>query len=363
MNVFKKETIRELRNRCRQIYLQLRESMKITRKICLLPLYIPFSEINGLTVTIGAKNKSVDLIIVNLRPYQNSHNQTLAMTSFFLHSVIAHELKHIQLMEEWYSGRTNEFSILFSEWAQKHICKGILRIQPIRSYLALKGASTLRKQRYAVSPIELICYRYGFQEAFNQQSSFLNAKEVEIAKTILESIEFINQHLEIDYYNTKQAYNRFTHSLHLLNQAVKRRPKQLSAYPQLYCIFTPDGLIKSPIQVFSERTESNRDLIDQILIRMFITLSFDWDTIFQAEKKLFHHICILANQYCAETIHYLKHMVIGEVFLSKSVLQDNAAMLIKNTATLNNLMNTYHIPHTTGSVLPLYYSDEFTKPQ
>lgn len=72
-------------------------------------------------------------------------------------------------------------------------------------------------------------------------------------------------------------------------------------------------------------------------------------------------MCRLANIYCSEAVNYLKNIVSGEVFLSKSVLQDNAAMLIKNVNTLNELMSLYHMPRTSGSVLPLFYSDDFTK--
>ena len=38
-------------------------------------------------------------------------------------------------------------------------------------------------------------------------------------------------------------------------------------------------------------------------------------------------------------------------------------MLVKNTASINKLMNTYQIPRINGSVIPLYYSDDFAKPR
>lgn len=359
-NIIQSHTIISLIKYCRNTFQYLRQSMKISRKVCLIPLTIPFSETNGFTVSLGLKNKALDFIFINLWPFRKKESSA-TMISFYLFSVIAHELKHVKILEDWYNGKTDTFGILFSSWAVNHTGGEGFFNRIIRFYFSSKGTSQLRKKRYDVSPLELICYYFGFQESFNHYAHLLSQQEREIASTILHSLEFINRYIDIDYFTSKQAYNRFTHTLYYIQKSFTRHPEQLQKYPQFSCIFTPSGLLKSPSQIFADRTKDNTDLLDQILIRMFITLSFNWQDIFIKEQQFYDHICKLANTYCSESINYLKNIVSGEVFLSKSVLQDNAAMLIKNVNTLNQLMSSYHMPRTSGSVLPLFYSDDFTK--
>ena len=102
-------------------------------------------------------------------------------------------------------------------------------------------------------------------------------------------------------------------------------------------------------------------MIDEILIRLFISLSIDWTSIFATHTDFYNHIAALANNYCEKTVYYLKNISLGEVFLHKDILQDNAAMLIKNVHILNKLMNKYGMNHTSGSVLPVYYMDDFAR--
>lgn len=336
-------------------------TLNITRKVRVLTIRIPFCSVNGFTVSFGRKNRLSDLVIINISPYVANSGLTPQMARFFLHSVIAHELKHIQILQDWYTGVSTDFRILFSQWALDHVRT---RFQPdciIRHYLSYKGASVLRRKRYDVSSMELCCFQYGFQEAMRALGSTLDDEDKTLAQTILDSIVFVNQYLEIDYFSSKQAYNRFTHTLYYLQKYVRKYPQQIKNYPQLACVFSPNGLLKTPNLLFSERTEDNSSFIDDVLIRMFITMSFDWQSIFAHNTDLYHHMGILANQYCNDSISYLKHTQLGEVFLHQDILQDNAAMLIKNVNTLNQLMTLYRIPRTAGSVLPLYYSDDFTK--
>lgn len=120
-------------------------------------------------------------------------------------------------------------------------------------------------------------------------------------------------------------------------------------------------MLKSPAKIYAEQTEENKQLADNILIRLFITMEFDWTQLFAEHKALYDHIAVLANDYCSKTVDYLKNITLGEVFLHKDILQDNAAMLIKNTNTLNKRMDKYGMAHTTGSVLPVYYLDDFSR--
>lgn len=342
------------------IFRYLHRSLGITQKVYLFPLLVPFSNTNGFTVSIGRKNHSMDIICVNLWPFRKTPKTTTAMTSFYLFSVIAHELQHIRILQDWYAGKTNDFGVIFSEWAVAHLRRKEIFGRLVHFYFSAKGTSSLRKRRYDVSPVELICYQYGFQTSYNYHEHLLSSQELNIAKTILRSIEFINQHIEIDYYTSKQAYNRFTHAIYYIQKALYHHPEYIHNYPQLTCIFSQNGFLKSPTQIFAERNPQNEYLCDQILIRMFISLSFDWQNIFQNNFQLYNHMCRLVNNYCTDSINFLKDIIVGRVFLSESILQDNAAMRIKNVTTLNQLILTYHMPRTSGSVFPLYYSDDFT---
>lgn len=356
-----KSSLASYKKYCYAVFEELRESLKIRRKVRLISIPIPFSSFNGFAISAGKQNKSFDVVFVNLWPYLRSRKGSQTMPLFYLYSVVAHELKHIKILQDWYDGINCEFDVLFSQWTLNHFLSGFFVERMARNYLLFRGASELKKRRYDVSPIELLCYQFGFQEAFIHFSDLFDSHELELAQTIIDSINFIVQHFEIDYFSGRQAYNRFTHTFYYLARFVQRHPKHIERCPQLSFIFNAEGLIKSPELIFAERTDENARLIDRILIRMFITTSLDWGAMFKSNPDLHHHINALSNTYCAEAVDYLKNTKLGEVFLHQSVLQDNAAMLIKNVHTLNQLMDTHCMNRTSGSLIPMYYSDDFTQ--
>lgn len=347
----------QIKRHCKSVFLKLKEKLDISGKVNLITLSIPFSSANGFTLSIGKKDNAFYFVVLNLAPFKKKYRTSSTLAHFFLYSVIAHELKHIKILEEWYNGELNETGVLFSEWALYHLGNGLFLDRVIRSYLAFRETSSFRKKRYDVSPIELLCYNFGFQEAYSIYSNQFSEDELNIVSTIVDSIDFINRHIEIDYFSSKQAYNRFTHSIYYLQRLIRRYPEKISRFPQLQFLFSNIGLIKSPEELFGQRNNKNKELIDYVLIRMFITMSYDWSNTFEKSPKLYDHIATLSNQYCMEAIHYLKNISIGEVLLNRSILHDNAAMLIMNVNTINNLMVKYNIPHTSGSVIPLYFMD------
>lgn len=346
---------------CRSVFNEQIQLLKIRKKVHLIPIAVPFSLLNGFTLCLGIRRKTVQLVLINLWPFRFSTKKSLALQNFFLSSVVAHELFHIKIIQDWETGKTEDFQILFSEWAVDHCHERFFPNQLVRRYLSFKEASALRKKRYAVSPIELLCFQYGFQQAFHYCEKSFDEQDLHLSRTILDSIEFINHHLEIDYFSSRQAYNRFTHSLYRLGRSSLQHPDRLKSFPQFSLLFSPKGILKSPVQIFLQRTEQNAGFIDAVLIRLFIALSISWEEIFQQYPAFYQHICKLSNDYCSQAILYIKDMKLGEVFLHRSILQDNAAMLIKNVNILNKLMDEYHIPRTAGSLLPLYYFDDFTK--
>ena len=343
------------------IFHELQKKLEIKRKMLFIPLPIPFLQINGFTLSLGQKNKAINIVIINLWPYRKSAKNSICMSCFYLYSVVAHELKHVKIIQDWYEGKRADYDILFSEWVLRHIYEGFFLDRIIRFYLLSKDTSAIKRKIHTVSPIELKCYRYGFSESYKRFSHMLDENEKNIAKTIVESIEFIDKYMEIDYFSSRQAYNRFTHTLQIMNRTVLRSPEKIVKYPILSHIFDSNGLIKSPVQLYAERKLDNAEMIDKILIRMFITMSYNWKSIFEHNVSLFNHICDLSNKYCNDAIDYIKNCKVGEVFLNQSILQDNAAMMIKNVNVLNKLMDVYKIPRTSGTLMPLYYLDDFTK--
>lgn len=181
-DIIQGNTITSLIKYCRNSFQSLRQSMKISRKVYLITLMIPFSETNGFTVSVGHKNRALDFVFINLWPFRKKE-LSATMASFYLFSVVAHELKHVQILEEWYEGKTDTFGVLFSEWAVKHVGGEGFFNTIIRFYFSSKGTSQLRKKRYDVSPIELICYHFGFQKSFDYYAHLLSQQELEIVST------------------------------------------------------------------------------------------------------------------------------------------------------------------------------------
>lgn len=212
----------------------------------------------------------------------------------------------------------------------------------------------LKEIRRITSLNELVCTQVGFQRAYDMLKELLSTEEKQAISMIMQSVDFLCSHLEISYKKSLQPYNLFAQSILGIQNRLKRDIQLLDNFPQLKYIVNVNGKIFSPEEWYQYENGAAPDFCDAMLIRLFLLFDMNWEDIFQRNHDFFLHMEQLANQYCQQTVYYLKNMEIGEVLWNQNILQDNAAMLIKNTAVLHKLMHKFGMKHTGGSVVSLF---------
>lgn len=278
-----------------------------------------------------------------------------AMCYFYLYATIVHELEHVRLLSELNTARIPEYRRFLATTQQILLSASTKRKGISRKIISQLNNTKIRRRHGIVSLDELICTKAGLKVAFAQLQNALSAEERRIIIEMIESVSFLCESLEIDYRSHDRAYNSFARTFSALAEAIHNAPILLQHFGQLAWLFDKDGSLV-PIHLIFQYAKDHpeTDLYDEFLIRLFISCDLEWSDFFKNCPAFQRYMEVLANNYCDRCVKYLKNMAVGEIFLKPQVMQDNAAMLIKNTARLNFLMEKFGMKHTKGSVIPLY---------
>lgn len=317
-------------------------------KVC--PL---FYGVNGYVRTMKTSKQRKTVVVVNSRTVLHTRKKHSSLvTWFYVYATIVHELEHIRLIQQLESVERTDFKRFiaalyqYNRYSWMHsdnIFRGLI---PIPDYTKLQNRMT--------SLPELICTLTGFNRAFDVFGDLLEEKERKMFAMMIASLDFLCNHMEITYGTSAQPYNQFAQNIIAIQKKVRKDVTVLDQLKQLRNMFDPTGVIFSPMKMYQSRTVEDAEYYDSLLIRLFLVYDMNWGHLFSENMELFSHMEKLANEYCAHTVYYLKNLQIGGVFLSADVLQDNAAMLIRNTERLNVLMKKFGMKHTAGSVFALY---------
>lgn len=293
-------------------------------------------------------------IRINLLPFLMGKFTSNRMRLFYLYVTIVHELHHVHLLE---CKKVETYSELMAFWEEYRSFSRLRLMDGIGMLLMRKKAAATRRNKYRASVAETMCNLAGFEKSYKVLGAYLSQSETENVNKIIESLKFLQNHISVTYGHGNQPYNLFTKMVREVQPLLKKDPHELSGTlkPMMY-LFSPEGHVKSVEQLFAERTDENEQIIDGLLTHWFICADMVFSPIFERDPTLKNHLETLANRYCAGVIQYLKNIEIGEIFLDKEILQDNAAMLVKNVDRLNKLMAHYDMIHFQGSVIPLYYT-------
>lgn len=266
------------------------------------------------------------------------------LTWFYLYATIVHELEHLLLMQELEEGGPPELDRLLAGLCQQY------RLDD--SFLQVVTPRYAEHRRSASLP-ELLCTQVGFQRALAALGSALSPEERATTERMLDSLCFMREHLAILYGNSGQPYQLFSSVMLSLQRKLRMNPAALGRLRQLSRILTPEGALLSPRLMFERRTPEDQDFYDALLIQLFLLDDMPWGQIFSDCPALQPHMETLANDYCMRSVRYLQQLSRGRAFFGDDILQDNAAMLVKNTHLLNAQMKRYQMHHTAGTVFSL----------
>ena len=315
-------------------------------------LLLPFPA-NGY-LSVRKKNNAFQYkVVINLLPFLIGKYSSNRMCYLYLYATIVHELHHIYLLERKKARSYTEFLAFWEEFRQ---LSSLRCVDNLNTLLMHKDAFALNTKKHDISIAEILCNLSGFQRIQQVFAETLNESERMIVEEIIDSLKFLSESINIGYRTSKQPYNLFTKTIQEVQFILRKDPHIFEKPTPIDCLFLSNGQVKPFELIFGERSPENHELIDALLINWFICIDVDFSTSFAANAYLKSHIEALANQYCNNVVQYLKHETKGLVFLSKDTLQDNTAMMIKNTNRINALMTKYGMTRTDGSIIPLYFT-------
>lgn len=315
---------------------------EVTLRVCWLPY-----RANGYVRTGERAGKRRACVTINTAPFLRDRSKhSICMTWFYIFATLVHELEHVQLSVDLEGDSLPEYTRFIA---------GLCQTRKIRrkQWSGIVPNYSQMKLRMTSLP-ELICTQVGFQRGFEVLGIAMDKQERELVSQMIKSVEFLCDHLEITYAVSSQPYNQFSRCILSIHDQVKKEPQLLSQLKQLRHVVDENGNFYAPQYLYEQSLNTSEIFYDNMLIHLFLLFDMDWQTAFDQNRDLFLHMEGLANRYCQQSVFYLKNIQVGEAFLSVDVLQDNAAMLIRNTERMNALMRRFGMKHIKGSVIPLY---------
>lgn len=308
--------------------------------------------INGYVQAYMLKQKRTATVTLNTVAFLRMAKKDGVPVWFYIYTTIVHELEHLRLIKILETGECANFNDFAAALCQynaytKQNLSGLFDgLIPIPDYSKVKEGMT--------SLPELICTQKGMHRAFEVLNEVLSNEAKSTVLKMTESIDFLCEHIEITYRRSSQPYNQFAQNIITMSNRLAKDNSVSEKLKLLNCFFDKEGRPHSPVVLYERAINENEKLYNALLIHIFLLFDIDWKSIFTEHTELFSLLESLADTYCSQTVEYLKNISTGEIFLSVDILQDNAAMLIKNTERLNTLMKRYGMKRSGGSVFALY---------
>ena len=307
---------------------------------------------NGFVCTYTLNKQCRAQIIINVGNFVSASKQSDIVSWFYLYATIVHEFEHVSLMQQLCSYTSPDYKSLMAALSQ-HNNNGWINPQKIINKIVAVPKYTDSKSRYA-SFHELICTQTSFKRAYEMLDTLFEEEDRKIINKMMNSLDFICDHMEITYESADQPYNLFAKTILSVRQKLLQNPSRINQLKQLYYIFDENICLKSPLEIYLSTDSTNKEFHDALLIHLFLLFDMDWTSLFSANDSFFNYMSELANTYNKRCIFYLENIAQGEIFVSKEILQDNAAMWIKNAKRLNNLMRQFNMKRTEGGVVALF---------
>lgn len=312
-----------------------------TTHINLMYYYIPGRE-NGFTA-VPSRGKKKYTVGLNL--CRKAETEDLAR--FYLCVTLFHELEHIRIEREYQNPCTT-----MSQWliaAERSTRKQWIRYFPGG---LVEWRQKRRYKRYQTSVNELHCIYAGYRGALQTVGDSLTDAQRDVMERICESVAFVEDNLEVDYAEKGAPVGKFIYLMELLVRS-HRKNKLSPGEGLLRLVLFDNWSMKSLTQIFEQRTEENADLIDGVIVQMFMFLKMDFQNELDGNPQLRSHIEGLLKAKMEKLVDYISSYRFAGIYLSEEVLKDNNAMILKEANLLRKLSKKYGLAVPDESILVL----------
>ena len=347
-------THQSLKSFCRMLFYTRVNDFDLSEySISLKFQHTPFRP-NGYVQALKTKTKWSFCITINL--WHVSKNKSYSDTEryFYACATLCHELYHVYLYVNGEKCRFDNYLdyIAFMETTSRFSKNYLLEIYSM--VFSTKEYYQYRKHAYMTTPAELVCMRYGYSDALALMSSMLNERERIVMEQILESISLVCKSMEVSYLRNSQAVNLFAKLLGRVVAASHKKSDFTTRHPQFRPLLQETGALRDFEDIYRIGKAEQLNYCADIVVRLFCFA----DEASLAKKGLpddmYKDLECWANEYIAMGIQYLQTKELAKIILPDQVVEDNAAVIIKNITLLNRRMALLGMKHDAGSVLPAY---------
>lgn len=292
-------------------------------------------------------------VIVNL--WNNLHDQYEDDYERYFYAcvTVCHELFHIYLQIQ---GNNNTFDNYLEFLAYVEETGRFSRnfISKFYAMVFAQGSLKNERNRYFSNPEEICCIRYGYSIAHRLLKDKLNQYSREKIERILESIELVYKNIEICYVRKSQPVSLLAKCYYRIVSASSKNRNLLQRYPQFFLFVEENGSVRNLQEIYSVGKKAEIVFLAEVIVRFFM-----WED----ENDLVHNpfsaeiytdIEQWANDYIEKGVEFLQKRELAKIFLPKKIVEDNAALIIKNITLLNKRMLLLGMKHDGKNVLPLY---------
>lgn len=309
---------------------------------------------NGYVQAIWFKKKWRFYITINLWHVSKNKSYSDAERYFYTCATLCHELHHVYLYVNGEKCRFNNYLdyIAFMETTGRFSNNYLMEIYSM--IFSAKNYYQYRKQKYMTAPTELICMRYGYSDALILMNSMLNDSERIVLERIAESVSLVCKSIEVGYLRNAQPINLFAKLLGNVVTASRKKSDFTTRYPQFRLLLRETGGLRDIEDIYRMGKAEQLNYSADIVVHLFC-FADEASLVKQGlPDDMYKDLEYWANEYIAMGIQYLQTKDLARVILSDQIVEDNAAVIIKNITLLNRRMTALGMKHYTGSVLPIY---------
>ncbi len=353
-----KQEEKDLRTFCKQVFYKEKERIFHHHdEVIKLKIRKSFLAGNGRAHIVSFFGKDYYAVIINLLPILRLQNSTLQMKKFYIYNTIVHELTHIKMQVKLRKSSIIPYAEFLAAWNQWFQFESLsIPLSPnLIPDISKKELNERKRRRWSSPAAEVFCVTEGMERAYKAIGESLSETERSLAEKYLTSLRFIKDKLEITYGRDGYPRDLFVFSIKQMQKYIRAKKGDMDRIPVLRELFHEDGTMLTVEELVKGIDDGDApELFQSILLHVFIHIDCAWNKKIEYSERLRELLSVLSNEYCDKCVKYLEGMKLGEVFVPKYMLQDNAAMLIKNATRLNKKMELYGLERTSGSVIALY---------
>lgn len=282
---------------------------------------------------------------INLCPITLRKSTSPELRLFYFYTTLLHEMRHITILQ---GKEIQSYMELLAYWEE--ISQMLFQVNPkwlngLGNVFRRYYYKFIQIKNYKVSVAELCCNVYAYERAYSKFLPVLNEVERKQVEKVIDALNFLKEHVAITYLTQykPQPYNLFVKMVGESQQVFRKNQVLLNQYEPMRYLFTEEGKAKNIENLYAERTENSREIIDGLIINWLICTDIDYTEIFLHNNLLKLYVEKIINEYCQGVCKYLTQLNKAEVFWNQEMIKDNTVMLTQNSQTLITMAQKYEL--------------------